>query len=66
MGLVRITTLVGFALAAYNLDRIRSFKAKHCLDDAAQVVERPRQQRARRRSGTWTDIVEGGPGPRAT
>jgi photosystem II stability/assembly factor-like uncharacterized protein len=52
--------------AAYNLDRIRSFKAKHRLDDAGQVVERPRQQRARRRSGTWTDIVQGGPAPPST
>src|SRR5437868_9676300 len=59
VGLVKMTALVGFTLAAYNLDRIRSFKAKNRLDDAGQVVERPRQQRARRRSGTWTDIVEG-------
>jgi len=66
MGLVKMTALVGFTLAAYNLDRIRSFKAKHRLDDAGQVVERPRQQRARRRSGTWTDVVESGPAPPST
>src|SRR2546423_7049829 len=63
MGLVKTTVLLGFPLAAYNGDRIRSFKAKHRLDDAGEVVERPRQQRVRRRSGTWTDIVEGGPAP---
>ena len=51
MGLVKTTLLLGFTLAAYNLDRIRSFKAKHGLDDQAQVVERPKQPRARRRSG---------------
>jgi hypothetical protein len=66
MGLVKMTALIGFTLAAYNLDRIRPFKAKHRLDDAGQVVDRPRQQRARRRSGTWTDIVEGGPAPPST
>ncbi len=53
-------------VAAYNLDRIRSFKAKHRLDDAGQVVERPRQQRAVRQSGTWTDVVESGPAPPST
>ena len=65
MGLVKMTALVGFTLAAYNLDRIRT-KAKHGLDDTGQVVGRPRHQRARRRSGTWTDIVEGGPAPPST
>jgi hypothetical protein len=55
--------LVDFTLAAYNLDLIGSFKAKHRLDDAAQVVEGPKRQRPRRRSATWTDIVEGGPAP---
>jgi hypothetical protein len=66
MGLVKMTALAGFTLAAYNLDRIRSFKAKYGLDDGGQVVERPRQQRARRRSGTWTDLIEGGPAPPST
>ena len=64
MGLIKTTVLLGFTLAAYNLDRIRSFKAKHGLDDDAQVVERPKQRRARRRSGTWTEIIESGPAPR--
>ena len=39
MGLVRTTVLLSFTLAAYNLDRIRSFKAKHGLDDNGQVCE---------------------------
>jgi len=66
MGLVKTTVLLGFTLAAYNLDRIRSFKAKHGLDDNARTVERPKQRRARRRSGTWTEIVESGPAPPPT
>jgi len=66
MGLVKTTVLLGFTLAAYNLDRIRSFKAKHGLDDDAQVVEMPKQRRARRRSGTWAEITESGPAPPPT
>lgn len=37
MGLVKTTILLGFRLAAYNLDRVRSFKAKHGLDADGQV-----------------------------
>jgi hypothetical protein len=66
MGLVKVTVLLGFTLAAYNLDCIRSFKAKHGLDDDGQVVERAKQRRARRRSGTWAEITEAGPAPPAT
>jgi hypothetical protein len=66
MGLVKVTVLLGFTLAAYNLDRIRSFKAKHGLDDNAEVVERPKQHRTRRRSDTWTEIIESGPAPPPT
>jgi len=66
LGLVKTTVLLGFTLAAYNLDSIRSFKAKHGLDDQPQVVERPKRPRARRRSGAWTEIVEPGPAPPPT
>ena len=31
-----------------------------------QVVERPKQRRARRRCGTWAEIVEAGPAPPPT
>src|SRR5439155_17144000 len=66
LGLVKTTVLLGFTLAAYNLDSIRSFKAKHGLDDDAQVVERPRQRRVRRRSGSWAEIVESSQAPPPT
>jgi hypothetical protein len=59
MGLVKTTVLLGFTLAAYNLDRVRSFKAKHGLDAEGKVIEKSKQRRARRRSGVWADIVEG-------
>jgi hypothetical protein len=34
LGLIKTTVLLGFTPAVYNLDRIRSFKAKHGLNDA--------------------------------
>lgn len=66
MGIVKQTVLLGFTLAAYNLDRVRSFKAKHGLDENGVVVERPRQRRARRRTGTWAEVIEAGPAPPPT
>ena len=66
VGLVKTTVLLGFTLAAYNLDRVRSFKAKHGLDADAQAVERSKRRRARRRSGTWGQVVESGPAPPPT
>ncbi len=51
LGQVKMSVLLGFTLAAYNLDRVRSFRAKQ-----AQYEENPRR-RARRRQGTWSDLV---------
>jgi hypothetical protein len=56
--IIKQTVLLGFTLAAYNLDRVRSFKARHGMDDDGQVVERRTQRRARRRTGTWAEIIE--------
>ena len=50
LGQVKMTVLLGFTLAAFNLDRVRSFRAKQ-----AQGRETPRP-RAKRRQGTWKDI----------
>lgn len=66
MGLVKTTVLLGFTLAAYNLDRVRSFRAKHGMDENGQVPEKPKHQRARRRTGTWTEVIEAGPAPPPT
>ena len=46
-----MTVLLGFTLAAYNLDRVRSFRAKQAQDN-----ENPRR-RAKRRRGTWNDLL---------
>jgi hypothetical protein len=48
LGQVKMTVLLGFTLAAYNLDRVRSFGAKQDVLLAAN----PRK-RSKRRQGTW-------------
>ena len=58
MGVTKMTVMLGFTLAAYNLDRIRSFRAKHALDEHGQPTAKPKQTRARRRTGTWADVIE--------
>jgi len=55
-----------FTLAAYNPGPRRSFKAKHGLTMTLRVVERPKQHRARRRSGTWAELTKSGPAPPPT
>jgi hypothetical protein len=58
IGTTKMTVMMGFTLAGFNLDRIRSFRAKHGVDEDGQPVERPKRQRARRRTGTWADVVD--------
>jgi hypothetical protein len=58
MGVTKMTVMLGFTLAAYNLDRIRSFRAKHALDEEGQPTHKPKQTRARRRVGIWTDVID--------
>jgi hypothetical protein len=50
-GLVKVTVLLGFTIAAFNLDRVQSFRAKQ---DAR--TEAPRT-RAKRRTGTWSRLL---------
>ncbi len=58
MGVTKMTVLLGFTLAAFNLDRIRSYRAKHALDENGRPTGKPKQSRAKRRSGTWADVIE--------
>ena len=51
-GQTKMTVLLGFTIAGYNLDRIRSFRAKK----RAQEADKPKQPK--RRCGTWTDVIE--------
>lgn len=50
-GLVKITVLLGFTIAAYSLDRVRSFRAKR-----AEQTQQPKT-RARRRLGIWSHCM---------
>ena len=50
-GRVKMTVLLGFTLAAYNLDRIRSFRAKQALFE-----DKPKP-RPKRRRGIWAELV---------
>ncbi len=51
-GQTKMTILLGFTVAGYNLDRIRSYRAKK----RAQEEAKPAQPKRRR--GTWQEIVE--------
>jgi hypothetical protein len=55
-GQIKTTVLLAFTLSAYNI--VRSFKAKHGVDDNDELIAKPQQKRARRRTGTWTEVVE--------
>jgi hypothetical protein len=50
-GQTKVSVLLGFTLAAYNLDRIRSFRAKKAEEEAKPL------RRAKRRKGTWGDCL---------
>ena len=51
-GRVKMTVLLGFTLAAYNLDRVRSYRAK------MRAEKETTPGRARRRRGTWSQIID--------
>jgi hypothetical protein len=36
-----VTVLLGFTLAAFNLERIRSFRAKHALSEDGSIDRGP-------------------------
>jgi hypothetical protein len=42
LGMTEMTVMLGFTLAAFKLDRIRSFRAKRAFDESGRPVERPR------------------------
>jgi hypothetical protein len=50
-GLTKMTALLGFTIAAVNLDRIRSHRAK-----TAETSEQPRP-RTKTRRGTWHELI---------
>jgi len=63
MGVTKMTVMLGFTLAAYNLDRVRSFRAKHHVDEHGLPTTKPKQRRAKRRTGTWAHVIDGTESP---
>jgi hypothetical protein len=64
-GLTKLTVLLSFTIASFNLDRVRSFFAKNAERGAASEAAATRRKR---RTGTWAELVpplsaEGGPAP---
>ena len=59
-GRVKMTVLLGFTVAAFNIDRVRSFRSKHHLEeDGSPSGPSPRpSRRTKRRIGTWQQVVE--------
>ena len=59
-GRTKVTVLLGFTIAGYNVDRVRSFRAKRRAEAEATKT------RATRRSGRWQDLVTDADQPAAS
>ena len=53
-GLAKLTVLLAFTVASFNLDRVRSFLAKHAEDGVAAQTAGTRRKR---RTGTWAELL---------
>jgi hypothetical protein len=53
-GLAKVAMFLAFSIAGYNRNRIRSFLAK---EGAARIEPPQRRRRAKRRKGTWTQLL---------
>lgn len=53
-GLAKMTLLLAFTLAGYNLEAIRSFLAKK---ETERVAAPPKRTRKKRRQGTLADVI---------
>jgi hypothetical protein len=53
-GLIKIKLLLAFTLAAYNLETIRSFRARKAVE--AEKAKKPRPRRKRLKD-SWRDVV---------
>lgn len=55
--LTKLTFLLAFTIAGYNVECIRSFNARRIVEAAAS--EAKRQRRKKRRRGTWSLLLDG-------
>lgn len=54
MGLTKVTVMLAFTIAGYNIDRIRAFVLQTAVEWDAK-----KKTRAKRRRGTWSDVLDG-------
>ena len=55
--LTKLTFLLAFTIAGYNVECIRSFYARKAVE--AEVAEAKRKHRKKRRKGTWSHLLDG-------
>ena len=53
-GLAKMTVLLAFTLAGYNLEATRSFLARKTAERTAAP---PKRTRKKPRTGTWADVI---------
>ena len=60
LGTTKIAVLLAFTIVGYNLDRVRSFRAKHRIQDPDDPIDYPPRPmtRKRRLTGTWADLID--------
>jgi hypothetical protein len=54
--LTKLTFLLAFTIAGYNVECIRSFNARKIVE--AEAAEAKRQRRKKRRQGTWAHLLD--------
>lgn len=52
MGQTKMTVLLGFTIAGFNLDRVRSYRAKK------RAAEQSKPKQPKRRRGTWKEVID--------
>jgi hypothetical protein len=58
-GLTKLTLLLAFTIAGYNVECIRSFNARKAAE--VESAEARKKHRRGRRKGTWTQVLDGTP-----
>ena len=53
-GLTKMTLMLAFTVVGYNLDAIRSFRARKAVEKVASAAKKTRKKR---REGTWPQLL---------
>jgi len=59
-GTTKVAVLLAFTIVGYNLERVRSFRAKHRIQGPDDPIDYPPQpvSRKKRRTGTWAELLD--------